>query len=290
MLNADISLPQASYTWQDGSSSPRYSIREAGLYWGQVQVERCTDRDSIFVTYNPLPEIEIGSDTVICEGDVFAMDVISNGESFSWFDGSTAARYQVQMPGLHWAEAVLNGCTNRDTAVVEFQTRQSIDLGADTTICHDQQYRLDPGVRGDSYRWQDGSGDATYLVDAQGVYSVEIIDGQCVLSDTVVVQERECTYFTYFVPNVFSPNGDGINDRLEVNFPPEMQILNFEISVFDRWGTLLYQSADPQNAWDGQYRSQQLPTGVYVYSINVEYIDDRKQGREVITGDVMLTL
>jgi len=289
VLNADISLPQASYTWQDGSSSPRYSIREAGIYWGQVQVERCTDRDSIFVTYNPLPEIEIGSDTVICEGDVFAMDVISNGESFSWFDGSTAARYQVQMPGLHWAEAVLNGCTNRDTAVVEFQTRQSIDLGADTTICHDQQYRLDPGVRGDSYRWQDGSGDATYLVDAQGVYSVEIIDGQCVLSDTVVVQERECTYFTYFIPNVFSPNGDGINDRLEVNFPPEMQILNFEISVFDRWGTLLYQSADPQNAWDGQYRSQQLPTGVYVYSIDVEYIDDRKQDREVITGDVMLT-
>ena len=68
-----------------------------------------------------------------------------------------------------------------------------------------------------------------------------------------------------------------------------MQILNFEISVFDRWGTLLYQSADPQNAWDGQYRSQQLPTGVYVYSIDVEYIDDRKQDREVITGDVMLT-
>jgi len=287
-LRLDITLPNASYQWQDGSGTPSYTIREEGLYWGQVQVEQCTDRDSLYVRYKPRPQLEIGRDSLLCEGDVYELNLATNGESFAWQDGSTDPSYPVNQTGLYWATATLDGCSAGDSVLVEFQGRLEIDLGPDTTICSDVSYRLDPGFRGESYRWQNGSIEATMMVTEAGLYSVEIVDGACVLRDEVLVEKRECTYFTYYIPNAFSPNGDGVNDLLQVNFPPEMQVLRFEASIFDRWGNLLYQSEDQQMNWDGTFRSQALPSGIYVYIIKLDYIDDRRQDSEVITGDVML--
>ncbi|MEO1713510.1 MAG: gliding motility-associated C-terminal domain-containing protein, partial [Bacteroidota bacterium] len=92
-----------------------------------------------------------------------------------------------------------------------------------------------------------------------------------------------------YVPNVFSPDFDGIND---VFYPfagnDVAQILTFR--VFDRWGELLhenlnFQPNDPTYGWDGTFRGQPMNPGIFVYYLEVEFINGQT---EVIKGDVLL--
>ncbi len=92
-----------------------------------------------------------------------------------------------------------------------------------------------------------------------------------------------------FVPNAFSPNNDGANDLLMIYSPGDVgRVLDFQ--VYAHWGELVFQQRDflpnfPAYAWDGRFRGQRMPMGVYVYKIEVLLVDGR---REILTGDVTL--
>jgi gliding motility-associated-like protein len=80
-----------------------------------------------------------------------------------------------------------------------------------------------------------------------------------------------------FIPNVFSPNGDGVNDRFQVYGGPDVAAVK-RMMIFDRWGELLYESeAQPLawaiRGWDGRFKGQLMPVGVYVYVVEVEFLD-----------------
>ena len=112
----------------------------------------------------------------------------------------------------------------------------------------------------------------TYPVDdrigrlAVGVYSIMIIgDGHCVLDTTVEIPEVGCDLF---VPNIFSPNGDGINELLTPQYDPaEVMITSFDI--YDRWGTRVF-SCSEGCSWDGTMNGEYVPAGVYVYYLRSE--------------------
>ena len=92
-----------------------------------------------------------------------------------------------------------------------------------------------------------------------------------------------------FVPNAFSPNGDGLNDLLQVYSPGDVvKVLDFQ--VFSRWGELVFQQKDflpnyPAYAWDGRFRGKNMPAGIFVYKIEVLLVDGRT---ELLSGDVTL--
>ncbi len=72
----------------------------------------------------------------------------------------------------------------------------------------------------------------------------------------------------FFMPDAFSPNGDGLNDFLEVK---GLLTPKFTLTVYNGWGTVVFQSADPQNSWDGRYHGQAVPAGTYAYALR--YLD-----------------
>lgn len=67
-----------------------------------------------------------------------------------------------------------------------------------------------------------------------------------------------------FVPNAFTPNNDGINDTFGVKGEG---IRNFRMLIFNRWGEVIYESANPSQHWDGKYRGNTVENGTYVYEI-----------------------
>jgi gliding motility-associated-like protein len=77
---------------------------------------------------------------------------------------------------------------------------------------------------------------------------------------------------TFFLPNVFTPNGDGANDDLEL-FGPKAGIVNLSFSVFDRWGEKVFESNDPNFKWDGTYRDVMEKPGVFVYHLDITFND-----------------
>ncbi|TXB57033.1 T9SS type B sorting domain-containing protein, partial [Phaeodactylibacter luteus] len=80
-----------------------------------------------------------------------------------------------------------------------------------------------------------------------------------------------------FLPNVFSPNGDGANDVFFVNASPRVLQVD-ALQVFSRWGEPVFEAFnfppnDPQFGWDGTYRGQPLNSAVFVVQVTVSYID-----------------
>ncbi len=75
-----------------------------------------------------------------------------------------------------------------------------------------------------------------------------------------------------YIPNAFSPNGDGVNDIFKVE-TGDFILEDFQMRVFNRWGTLLYETTDYTKGWNGKFKNEVLTPDVFVYSIH--FRDDK---------------
>ena len=90
-----------------------------------------------------------------------------------------------------------------------------------------------------------------------------------------------------YIPNAFTPNGDGLNDVFGVI--PRLDYVNqYRISIFNRWGQLLFESSDLNQGWDGTYQGEACPAGAYVYRIVYNDFGMGTQETKVMEGTVML--
>lgn len=81
-----------------------------------------------------------------------------------------------------------------------------------------------------------------------------------------------------YIPNAFTPNGDGINDAFGVKGEG---LRNFTMRIFDRWGEIIFESDNPLHQWDGSYKGRPVQEGTYVYQVSSEAL-----GRQSRTGAV----
>ena len=74
------------------------------------------------------------------------------------------------------------------------------------------------------------------------------------------------------MPNAFTPNGDDINDVFYINYTEDCIISDFEMTIFDRWGRVVYtaESISKEQAWDGTFEGRELKQGVYMYKIQLK--------------------
>jgi gliding motility-associated-like protein len=79
-----------------------------------------------------------------------------------------------------------------------------------------------------------------------------------------------------YIPNAFTPNGDGKNDTWNI---PVLQVYsNVDILVFNRWGSVVYHAKNNSAPWDGSFKGHALPVGVYPYIIQVKDIGIKRTG------------
>jgi gliding motility-associated-like protein len=123
---------------------------------------------------------------------------------------------------------------------------------------------------------------------APGDYVVTFTDeAGCMVSSTINVVQLPCSIY---VPNVFSPNGDGINDLFQINTRPGLNGRISTYMIFDRWGTPLYKAQEfsidsSSQWWDGTYKNKKVATGIYLYYLEVEF---EKGERETLQGTVQV--
>ena len=108
------------YVWQDGVQSAKYTVSQEGLYWLEAQNECGTRRDSIYVAYQPLPEVELSPDTFLCrQNDPIRWDVYRFGATYEWQDGTTTPEYLPTGPGVYAVQVTDSvGCMNSDEVEV----------------------------------------------------------------------------------------------------------------------------------------------------------------------------
>ncbi len=185
----DASSPFADrYQWQDGSTDTTFTVSQPGLYFAETENQCGTWRDSVTVSYDSLPTLELGADQNLCEGETFTLNPTTRyAENFLWFDGSSDSTYIGDGPGLVWLE-VSNRCgAAQDSMVATYDSLPRFELGPDRQLCDDDSLRLDVSASADGYQWQDGSTDSTFLVREAGTYAATATNGCGTFSDSIVV-------------------------------------------------------------------------------------------------------
>ena len=124
--------------------------------------------------------------------------------------------------------------------------------------------------------------DAT--IDETTLFTFIVSDGICLKQDTVLVKAYEflCEEPYLYVPNAFSPNGDGENDILYVR---GALIKEMEFRIYDRWGELIFESFDRSSGWNGQFRGKQMDPDTYDYYLRVTCLDDIEN---IVKGNITL--
>ena len=144
--------------------------------------------------------------------------------------------------------------------------------------------RASVGRPGYAYTWSDGRLDSLIAVTQSSALQVVASNGVCSVIDSTTVSFRDFSA-TLSMPNVFSPNGDGINDIFR---PMEaINIGTYQLDIYDRWGRPVVTLQHPDHAWDGTNSlGHPLTEGVYFWVVRYQAIKDEEV--VVVKGNVML--
>jgi len=254
----------------------------------------CGELGSQFATLPifPRPFAGIDGDTLLCAGGqtINLVNVLGGAAQTGgiWkpqlLSGAGMFDPDRDKPGLY-AYIIPNGSLcPADTAVVEVQVVPAFELPHDTTICDQMPFVLSVPAGLTDWTWSTGSRQTQITVTESGVYRLTGHRGECVFEDSLRVDYYTCQECKYFVPNIFSPDDDGENDRFGVFFPCHW--FQFRLEIFDRWGNLVFAADKPESNWDGQFRGKPVGAGVYAWRLSWEgeLFGARKQYRQ--SGDV----
>lgn len=286
VLNARVNGLGTSYLWWKGDTnvgsqlvdSAMTANLEADTIWLQVANACNTVSDTIIIQNIPLPEAELPPDTVVCDQQpITVIRPETEGVEYLWNDSTDGSSRQVSSSQIIWLLASNECGTNTDTMRIAFAPEIKVELGPDTTICSGDSIILGASWPGASYLWSQGNtSDSTLIVSADGFYQVTITVPPCqkVTGRLVEVADEACDSLDcrFSIPNVITPNGDGLNDRWTVK--NDCQSLHYSVRIFNRWGQLIYtQAAGAGRAffsWDGFVNGSQVSEGAYFYIIEYE--------------------
>jgi len=181
-------LTSGGYVWSDGTTDNTLAVDDSGIYWVEVGQDRCTLRDSVEVSFDPIITVDLGQDTTICEGETISLDATNASATYQWSTGDTVAVINASESGTYTVDIVRGACQASDELIVTRIEVEDFTLGQDTTLCENTIYTLEaPNLSSGGFVWSDGSTDNTLMVRDSGIYWVEVGQDRCTLRDSVEV-------------------------------------------------------------------------------------------------------
>jgi len=280
-----------SYTWSTGATSNSISVTPlvTTSYAVTVSNGNCNATATHTVSVAPLPTLLITGQDILCFSETTTLNA-AGGTSYLWSTNDTGATLiTTPLAGTFISVTSSNTCGSvTDSIWIEVLSSPVISAGADTTIIAGANYQLQ-GSGGPSYLWSPDI-DLSCTACANPVASPEftttyvltVVDGNgCSSSDSVQITVDETK--SLFIPNIFSPNGDGNNDVLQVS---GRGIERYEIRIYSRWGELVFSANDLTQSWDGRFRGEQMDPAGFVYMVDIQFAGESEMQR--FSGELML--
>jgi len=268
--------PTYSYQWSNAATVPVLGGLGQGTYSVVVtDANGCTITATETLEPNPAGTVSLGANRVICDGDSVVFDLSNYTAAMVWHDGSTGNTYTASTAGTVSVTVNFpNGCDATDAVTVAVNDRVELFAMEDTTLCDTEWVRFTAGPVGFVYEWSDGTMGPEIMITDSGSYVVTATSNCNVVQDTVTVNMEQCNC-EVFLPNAFSPNGDGVNDEFRAYAACD-RVEGFRLTVFDRWGSVVFTTTDFNQAWDGTMSNNLCITGVYIWQVAyVEAVNGR---------------
>ncbi len=191
MLTLDAGNPGSTYAWNTSASTQTIGVSTSGVYTVNVtSADGCSAADTIGVTFNSLPVVNLGADTGICAGEILALS--SPGTvpgAYLWSTGGTSTGVSVSTAGSYWLRVTdVNGCVGRDTVAVTVNPLPVVALGSDISTCAGSTVVLDALNPGSDFLWSTIATTQVISPTTSGMYNVRVTNIYgCVGRDTINV-------------------------------------------------------------------------------------------------------
>lgn len=269
------------------SMSGKFTPSKLGLNTISYAVNESGCRDTALVTtvVNEIPVFEMGADTVICSGTSFTKRISPKGANVLWNTNATDSFLSINKVGIYWAQISKGACSFKDSFTVQMIGAPVVKLGGDSLLCGDGMKNINVTAPEATYTWSDGyAGGGVRKITKSGSYSV-VVTNKC----GTATDDVNLTFLDYacqiFVPDAFSPNGDGLNDLFRAS--GNVEIIGLE--VYNVWGEKLYEGKDGLFAWDGYYENELAPVGHYYFFIRYLNPENGFEYPQSVSGGLYLT-
>lgn len=278
----------STYVWSDASTTNPMTVSPTTTTSYTVvgtDANGCVGTAISTVTVNPLPVITVDS-AMVCQG-VPATLTASGASTYAWSSGSAGAAL-TDTPSATNVYTVTgtdaNGCSSTGSGTItiiptptaEFDASPQPAIVSFPTITFNDQSSTDVIY----WNWDFGDGDTlapstpnpihTYP-KVETTYDVTLIVRNSLCQNSIMHQIVIGPEYSFFIPNAFTPNGDGENDTF---FGKGKGILEYELMIFDRWGNFIFYAEDINDGWDGKANdgTEAAQQDVYVWKVNLKDI------------------
>lgn len=300
-VQLSVSSDGLNYQWTPSNAVSNAAIQDpigisgnSQAYTVTASIGSCTATKTINVTAAPYPVVNAGPDTTICYSTSASLRGMQDGGTFNWSPSNTLVGANTLTPTAYPSREGLNEYVltsfhtapntcpkpRRDTVAVTVLPKIRPWAGNDTMVIVNQPLQFH-ATGGESYEWSPATGLSDPLAaDPVGIYGSEIDSITYIVKvfnaarcfDTASVKVIVFKTNPYvFVPNAFTPNGDGLNDEIRPIAVGVKQINYFRI--FNRWGQLVFSTTTNGKGWDGKIGGIPQGSNVYVWMVGaVDYM------------------
>ncbi len=308
ILTANVTGPYQSltYQWSNGTAGASAMGLGAGQYTLIVANEKgCTAEGAYELTEPPVITAQLASKNITCldppnggliqavmveggtPGYQYSLDGILFQDSPA-FNGLRAGNYEIIVRDRA-------GCEEGFAASVAGPPVLEAFLGTDTVIHLGDIIRLHAQANSETVTYTWSHTDTLTTAEARvqpletTIFKVEVFDSVSLCRTEAAIAVGVDRNRRIFIPNAFSPDGDGANDRFTIFSDGAVSKIN-RMRIFSRSGAMVYETRDfmpnnPESGWDGMLNGQVLNAGVYVWFAEIEFLDGRA---EVFKGEVVL--
>ena len=281
-----------TYAWSpSGGNSATATGLAPGTYTVAVTDDTgCNSSVNVVITELPLLNLSTSGTNATCGSANGTVSAIATGGTgaytYTWMPGNLSGATQTNLPTGTYTVSVMdgNGCIIAGSYNVGLTGTIPVNVTPGfTTIDEGQSVNLFAGtsstIPGITYSWAPPTGlscidcpnpIASPTETTTYVVTLTSPDG-CTGKDSAVVNVR-IICGEYFIPTIFSPNGDGNNDEFRI-FGKCIVAMN--LKVYNRWGEIVFESTNPQDSWDGTYKGELMNSASFAYSVNLSFIDGR---------------
>ena len=277
-INWEIDTNYANIISFEADTAVNLQFKKKGSFYLKTLVNNCVVKDSILITITDgQASLNMNRDSLLCPGGSLTLSVNPNMKNYQWQDGSAGSTYTVNTPGYYSVSAV-DSCDNRffeGITVTEVDTVLNINDYQQICVMDTAVVNLPLYLRNVS--WSPNNNvllrgnqllffpmqTTTYLIQGQR-------EPNCNLAKTVnIILKIEPCPQDVKIPNSFTPNDDGLNDKFKAIVKGRPMLFN--LTVYDRGGQIIFKTTDPNAGWDGKIKGQKQNSGGYVYICNYQF-------------------
>jgi gliding motility-associated-like protein len=257
------------YTWSNGSVNSQITVDKAGQYVLRVNEGRCFKTDTVNINLLPLPAVQATEEYFICNGTSKDLTLTGQFDLIRWDNGQTGTVRTVSTAGDYGYTAVFGSCDIRSKVKVG---KVAFDIPRDSVfyLCVGEKKNIQIQDNDITVTWSNGFVGPFISLKDEGIYQGYMVKKGCQDTLTVEILHVPCKEDGFYAPSIFSPVSTTGNELFKVTASKYAAVKTFTMSIYDRWGQLLWTTDDIEAGWDGTFKGSIMQPGVYVY----KYLSD----------------